>query len=321
MKQVVEPGQLRLITRVARMYHEQKLRQPSIAEQLSLSQSRVSRLLKQASELGIVRTVVSLPSGVYTDLEDEVQQRYDLRDVAVVGVEGTVLDVTNALGAATADYLDATLKGGDTIGISSWSSTLISAVSAMRPKSEPVADYVIQIMGGLGDPTVQSQATRLTGDLANLTGAEPSYMPTPGVLGSAELREALVADRAVAAVMDRWKDITVSLAGIGSLAPSPLLAQSGNALAPEDQDELRDAGAVGDVCLRFFDAEGTHVSSSFDRRVVGANPDQLKGIGRRIGVAGGREKFEAIRAALTGQWVNILITDVETARHLVSQDG
>lgn len=300
------------------MYHEQKLHQPVIAEQLSLSQSRVSRLLKQASQLGIVRTVVSLPSGVHTDLEDQVRQRYDLRDVAVVGVEGTVTDVTSALASATADYLEVTLKGGDTIGISSWSSTLLAAVAAMRPKSEPVADYVVQIMGGLGNPKVQSQATRLTGDLASMTGAEPSYMPTPGVLDSAELREAIVKDRAVTAVMDRWKDITVSIAGIGSLAPSPLLQQSGNALAPEDQEELREAGAVGDVCLRFFNSTGDHVSSSFDRRVVGAEPEQLKSVPRRIGVAGGTEKFEAIHAAVAGQWVNILITDVETARNLVA---
>ena len=38
---------LRLMTKVARLYYEQGLRQAEIADRLDLSQSRVSRLLKQ----------------------------------------------------------------------------------------------------------------------------------------------------------------------------------------------------------------------------------------------------------------------------------
>jgi DNA-binding transcriptional regulator LsrR (DeoR family) len=62
--------ELRLLAKIARMYHERGIRQPQIAADLHISQSRVSRLLRQASELGIVRTTVSLPSGVYTDMEE-----------------------------------------------------------------------------------------------------------------------------------------------------------------------------------------------------------------------------------------------------------
>src|SRR5947208_2916598 len=46
---------LSLLTKVARLYHEQGIRQPEIAERLSVSQSRVSRLLKEAVTLGVVR--------------------------------------------------------------------------------------------------------------------------------------------------------------------------------------------------------------------------------------------------------------------------
>ena len=43
---------LRLMTKVARLYYEQGLRQAEIADRLDLSQSRVSRLLKQAEKEG-----------------------------------------------------------------------------------------------------------------------------------------------------------------------------------------------------------------------------------------------------------------------------
>ena len=52
----------RMIATVAWLYHTRGLRQGAIAERLHISQSRVSRLLDQAVELGIVRTVVVLPN-------------------------------------------------------------------------------------------------------------------------------------------------------------------------------------------------------------------------------------------------------------------
>lgn len=301
------------------MYHQRGLRQPQIAEELNISQPRVSRLLKQASEAGIVRTVVTLPPGVYTDLEEELQARYGLKDAVVVDVGGASGDVVPALGAATAAYLDVTLKGGDTIGISSWSSTLLAAVDTMQFKNDAVVDHVVQIVGGLGNPDAQYQATRLTGQLAQLTGGTPAYLPAPGLVSTAALREAITTDTSITEVMALWEKLTMSLVGIGSLAPSPLLQRSGNAITEDEQEELRELGAVGDVCLRFFDAAGEHIQSKFDQRVVGASPDQLRQIPRRIGVAGGAEKHEAIRAALRGQWVNILITDLHTAQALVEE--
>jgi DNA-binding transcriptional regulator LsrR (DeoR family) len=47
-------------------------------------------------------------------------------------------------------------------------------------------------------------------------------------------------------------------------------------------------------------------------------PEQLRATDRCVGVAGGRRKFDAIRGALLGGWINVLITDLVTAEHLLS---
>jgi DNA-binding transcriptional regulator LsrR (DeoR family) len=305
---------LRLLTKVARLYHEKGVRQPEIASQLNLSQARVSRLLKEAGERGIVRTVVVAPPGVHAELEDRLAEKYALRDVIVVDVEGDVADTTSALASGAAAYLDSTLVGGDVIGVSSWSATLLRAVEMMRPKRTKVAESVVQIVGGVGSPEVQMQATRLTARLAEVTGASPVFVPSPGLVGSPALQRALLADPGVRDVQALWATLTVSLVGIGTLEPSPLLRRSGNSLAATEQGELRRAGAVGDVCLRYFDGRGAPVASSFDSRVIGIEREDILRVPRRIGVAGGREKTEAIRAAITGGWVNILVTDLQTAR-------
>jgi len=306
------------MAKVARMYHERGIRQTQIAAVLRISQARVSRLLAQAVELGVVRTTVTLPGGVYTDVEDALEQRYDLADCVVVDTGGSSGDVVPALGAAGAAYLSDTLASGDKVGISSWSATLLATVEAMRPKVKgPEVELVAQLVGGVGDPQVQVDATRLLDRFATVTGARPMFLPTPALVRDATVRRALLQDPGVAGVHAAWQQLTVALVGIGSVQPSPLLQRSGNAVDPAQQAELKELGAVGDVCFRFFDADGRLLDSPFNDRVVGIGSATLKQVPRRIGVAGGSNKVEAIHAAIKGGWVNILITDLDSARQVL----
>ena len=107
------------------------------------------------------------------------------------------------------------------------------------------------------------------------------------------------------------------LMGIGCLTPSRLLFKSGNVLDAEDMQELRAHGAIGDICLRFYDADGELVDSHFNRRVVGISAEQIRATPRRVAVAGGKRKIEAIRGALRGKWVTTLITDLHVAQALL----
>jgi DNA-binding transcriptional regulator LsrR (DeoR family) len=318
MAYVQPASRLRLVTRVARMYHEQGLKQPQIADLLHVSQAKVSRLLKRAEEVGIVRVVIVPPPGGHSELEEALVSRYGLLDAVVADApSGDELAITSAVGAAAASYLEDVLLGHERIGISSWSETLLAMVMVLGKRPQAVADSVSQVIGGVGIPAAQVQATRLTEQLATLTGGQPLFLPTPGVVSGRVLRDAMLAEPYVTHVVEAWRELTVLLAGIGSLEPSPLLRESGNAIAQSDQEVLRGLGAVGDICLRFFDAQGRHVDSDLDGRVVGIEPDTLLAVPRRIGVAGGSRKHSAIRAAVLGGWVNVLVTDVETAETLL----
>jgi DNA-binding transcriptional regulator LsrR (DeoR family) len=310
-------GQIRLITKVARMYHERGIRQVEIAETLHLSQTRVSRLLKRAAELGIVRTVVAVAPGLHTDLEEALETKYGLAEAVVVDVQGSHSDIAAALGSAGASYLETTLTGGERVGISSWSQTLLAAVDRMHPFRLPGAESVIQLVGGLGDPSAQTQSNRLLTELARLVGATPMFVPAPGLVGKKSIRDSLLSDPAMESVAAMWSRLTMALVGIGSLPPSPLLRASGNAVDPAEQDKLLAAGAVGDVCQRYFDATGALVHSDLDDRVVGIDAETLRRIPRRIGIAGGESKHAAIDAAITGAWVNVLLTDTGTAESLL----
>jgi DNA-binding transcriptional regulator LsrR (DeoR family) len=75
---------------------------------------------------------------------------------------------------------------------------------------------------------------------------------------------------------------------------------------------------VGDICLRFFDRDGAPVVTPLNDRVIAIELGQLKRASRVVGVAGGKRKTAAIRGALQGHWINVLITDRWTADRLVA---
>ncbi|MBK9158068.1 MAG: sugar-binding transcriptional regulator [Micropruina sp.] len=316
---VRQPGldELRLMTKVARLYHEKGLTQPQIAAQLLLSQARVSRLLKQAEALGIVQTVITMPPGVHGDLEDELQVRYGLRDVVVVDAAEGDVPVT-VLGPAAAAYLGATMTEGPVMGVTSWSESVMAAVKSMSTRRLPNVDRVVQLLGGLGAPSGQVHANRLVAQFADLCGAVPVLMPAPGLVSEHSVKEALVRDGAIREVMAVWDEVTDAVVGIGGLEPSPLLQRSQNGVTSDERERLRALGAVGDICFRYFDEAGSPLPSDLDARVMGITAAQFLAIPRRIGVAGGTHKVEAVRGAARGGWINVLITDLSLAQALIT---
>lgn len=310
-------GRLELLVKVSRLYYEDGMKQPAIADLLHISQARVSRLLRQAMDQGIVRISVVPPVGLHPDMEDAIRDRYSLIDVVVVDAPGTGFDaVTPSVGTVAGQYIEATLNGG-ILGLSSWSSTLLRAVDAMRPSRSQSVKAVVQLIGGVGRANVQVEATRLAMRLSEVTRADTYLLPAPGIAASPVGRDALLSDPQVARTAELWSKLTIALVGIGSLDPSPLIQQSGNTINPAQMAEMRKLGAVGDVVLRFYNESGDLVESSLNDCVVGIDAETYRAIPRRVGVAGGQEKHQSIRAALLGGWVNILITDKATAQYLI----
>jgi DNA-binding transcriptional regulator LsrR (DeoR family) len=310
--------ELRMMLRVAHLYYGSKLKQAQISEQLHVSQATVSRLLKRAESEGVVRVSINVPRGTYPQMEDDLRQRYGL-DEAIVAecYEDSDEPILSAIGSAAGHYFETTLGDGEVIGISSWSISLLRTVDAIRPIKRLRAERVVQIVGGIGDPSVQSHATQIVTRLAALTGAEPQLLPARGVVSSSAARLVMVGDSYVRATMDQFPRLTVALVGIGALRPSAVFANSGSAFSDEETQELARNGVVGEASLRFFDGEGNPVYGPLDDRVVGITLEELKAVPRVIGVAGGSQKVEAIRACLKGKIVNVLVTDRFTAEKLL----
>ncbi len=311
-------NELRLISRVAQMYHIEGKRQADIAQHLRLSQATVSRMLKRAEAEDIVRTSVIPPVGTYSELEGALREKYDLPEAIVVEcTEDRDGAIMARIGEAAAHLLEVTLAPGEIIGVSSWSQTIFRMVENIHPQKSAQAKYVVQTLGGMGDPSVQTHATQLTTRLARLTGAEPKLLPVQGVTTSREAKLLMQADPFVRETMDLFGSITLAIVGIGAVEPSELLARSGNIFSSRELADLAEAGAVGDISLRFFNKDGKPVKTPLDERVIGFPLEDLERVGRVIALAGGAKKTAAIAGALRIGVIDTLITDKFSAERLI----
>jgi DNA-binding transcriptional regulator LsrR (DeoR family) len=154
--------------------------------------------------------------------------------------------------------------------------------------------------------------------MARVAGAQGVFLMLPGICKSEEARNVLLEDVTCHSVFGLYDKVSMLLVGIGSLTPSRHLRESRNEANSADIEELRSLGAVGDICLRYFDAEGRMVDSNFDRRVIGISPERIKKIGNTVVIGGGLKKLEAIKAAMKGGWVSVLITDSVVASKLAT---
>jgi DNA-binding transcriptional regulator LsrR (DeoR family) len=318
-RQSAGQDQLRLMTMAARLYHERGGRQRDIAARLGISQPRVSRLLALAEEHGIVRTVVVAPDGLYPELEEEVEDAYGVREVHVVDVLGGDQAIPRDLGGAAARYLTEAAPWGPVVGFTSWSSTLREMTRMLAPIRRSGTAHVVEMLGDLGSPLLQHEAGQATLRLARQLGAEPVLLRTPGVAASPDLRAAAEGDAHVTRALRLLDRVDVAFVGLGPADFHGPLQEGDNFFSAEQLAAVRAAGAAGQLNQRFIDAAGARVETPLDELVVSATLDQLRAAGTRIVVAGGTSKWGPLAAALAGGWVDVLVTDLNSALQLAGR--
>jgi DNA-binding transcriptional regulator LsrR (DeoR family) len=307
----------RLLVKVSKMYYEAGLSQDEIILRLNLSRSKISRLLQQAREEGIVQITVTTPKHLFSDLETRLEKTFGLYEAIVVETHSgdSQENVLRELGIAAAAYLERSLGTTTILGIS-WGSTLNAMVTALHSNHLPNVK-VVQIIGGLGQPEAEVHATELCHRLARALGSQLTLLPAPGIVATEQARDVLLTDLYVQRAVEMFDHLEIAFVGIGAPGPKSLLLQDSSILSSIELQMLLQHGLVGDIALRFFDAQGQSVQSEIDQRVIGISFEQLKNIRRVVGVAGGPQKFQAILGALRGRLVNVLITDSINAEKLL----
>jgi DNA-binding transcriptional regulator LsrR (DeoR family) len=309
--------ELRLLVKVARFYYEDGLNQDAITARLGLSRSKVSRLMAQARATGIVQISVVEPEDLFLDLETRLEERFGLQEALVVETQpgDSQAHVSRAVGNAAAGYLGRAISSRTTIGMC-WGDTLRHMVSNLAPQRYPNAQ-VVQIIGGIGQPDAEVHATELCRSMARTLDCRLTLLPVPGIVADQRTREALLSDVHVQRAVGAFDDLDIAFVGIGAPTRDSVTMRDGSIITRTELDGLLRRGAVGDIALRYYDNRGECIASDINDRIIGMTLEQIKQVPKVVGVSGGPQKVAAIRAALAGRIVNVLITDSVTAGKLL----
>ena len=301
------PEEPDLLANIAEDYYITGVNQDAIATRYGISRSYVSRLLRRAREIGVVEIRVHHEIRRMRDLESALEEQFRVDRCLVV--EDSPIDRTGSLrraGQLAAGLLIEILDSDSLLGLA-WGNGVRAAVAALPP-GKVTARRVVQMFGGLSAAPTEIMSGELVTEAARMLHA-------PWIVESTELARALLDQPDIAAVLERAAGADVAVVGIGARGRgSSALLFNDRYLSQAEVDEIDEAGAVGDICGRLFDAEGRACRVSVMGRVIGLELDTIRQLPEVIAIATGRDKANAIRAALRGGLIRILVTDADAAR-------
>ena len=306
--------QKKFAARASWYYYKTGMTQGEIAKRLGINRARVINILNEARKDGTVTFHVSGKDAELMDLEFRIKEKWGLQDIFLTpGVSKK--ELKNDLSMAGAQFLEMNMPSNESLIALGWGET-ISGITRNLGRVIPERTSFVTLCGGvmhyLSQHAPANVGTPLSGFLYPF-----HVIPTPLIVSTSKLRDQLLKEAEVQRVMKMAQKADIAMVGIGSLMPSSEFEDFGYN-SQKELDRLKKNGAVGEMHGEYFNASGEPLELEQHQRLISIRLNKLCQIKHVVGVAGGADKIEAIRAALKGGFIHSLITDEKTARALLT---
>ncbi len=302
-----------LLYKVTWYYYVDNMTQKEIAEHLNISRMKVVKMLNQAKNDGIVKFKITNVAIDKMKLENKLIEKYSLDDIFILPT--TPSDLNENLAKGAAKYIEQRVKPNSYISIG-YGDTVSKTISELIYTTDiPIS--LVTLSGGVSYYTssIISGAHKRP---SNSPTPSLHIMPAPLIASSEKVAKVLLGEPSVKDILDMAKLSTVSVVGIGASNEKATIFKYGVA-SLNDLTMLKMKGAVGDILSQFYDKDGNIIDSPLHKKLVSTTLENLTKAGNVVAVAGGKSKLQAIHSALLGNFVNVLITDEETARNLLER--
>lgn len=295
-----------LATKAAWYYYMEDNTQAQIAEVMGVSRAKVIRLLEEARAQGIVQFSFRKNDSQRVSAEQLLIDRFGLKDAFVVPTPLDSSAINQSIAQGAAHYVSDHLRedGYLNIGYGDTVSRMLGFLAKNREESL----NVVSLTGGVSYylPSVGTTAYSMHLFLT----------PSPLVVSSRQVRDALLDEKSLQDVSTMTEYADMSVVGIGAAVEGATVLRNG-ILNEGELTVLKMQGAVGDVLNHFMDKDGNLIQTEIEDRVISTDLDKLRQLKNVVGVAGGKDKVTAIKAVLNGGYLNVLITDSDTAAELL----
>lgn len=312
MSNIIRTG---LLVKIAKLYYEHDYSQQMIADKLGFSRPYVSKLIQAAKQSGIVEIKIHDPNETETQIEAELKERFNLHRAIVIPSLSGNGNVLEKLGVEAAKYLNNIIKDNDIIGVA-WGSTLYECSQKIIRRDDLNNIQVVQLCGGISNIERNIYASEIPKNFSEAYRGIPYVIPLPAVVDNVTVKTVVLTDKNISHILNIAKEANIAIFTMGTIGHESALVRAGY-ISKNEVDLLIQKGAVGDICSRIIDIHGNICDEELNKRTVGVELEELKKKECRIGIAAGANKARCILGALTGGFINVLITDEETAESVM----
>lgn len=299
------------------LYYVGGLTQDQIATELGVSRQRAQRLVSRAMAEGLIHVRLNHRISNCLDLESRLTERFDLLRCRVAPSLGAGGDAVHSIAPSAATELERFLRMPEPQVIAFGTGRALRAMAEVFNPTEAGHHRIVSLIGNIapdGSATLYDVIRRVAEKLV----APYHPMPVPVISDTAEERAFYHHLRPVQAVVALVEQADVTFVGVGQMTDDAPLVVDGF-VTSEEMAHFQRKGAAGEIASWVYDDNGQYIKSDRDA-LVGAlriDPGRVQPV---IGVAGGRGKTRAIRAALVGKILNGLVTDEVTAAEILAID-
>ena len=314
----------RFLIKVAELYYQDGLSQQQIAKKLHTSRTSISRALIQARNEGYVQIRIQYPEQSNLELERKLEEKYGLTE-ALIAVPAYDQSVEQEISYQAVDYILRVLKKNMILGMT-WGRAMHGFVEqlAKDERLRSLSFQNVKVVPFLGTPGVTQvdswDATTYSNTLAtkvgNLLHCASYNLSAPMYVDGSKEKEMIEGIEEISKVLQMAENADIALIGIGSMQKDSSILKAG-IRTEEEYKELIQKGAVGEIVGRIYDKEGQVVDEDLRRKMIGIYTQQIKKIPVRVGISYGKDKVEAIKGAIKGEMINVLVTDATTAEKLM----
>ncbi len=301
-----------LLVAVSHLYYMEGLKQEDVAFRMNLSRLAVTRMLKKARDQGIVQITVKRSLPELVSLALQLENKHGLKAVRVVQTGPDAQDTSAAIGRAGAELLSGFIRPGCRIG-AAWSRTISSMVPYVHRTSKSGV-RVNELAGTYLAPNIPYGVSWV---LAERLHVPLESIPMPVLVKSEHAREVMMKEHMIRNALVNAGKVDIALVGLGNVSEGSSLLDTGY-ITRTHLKEYRTKGAVGELLMRCYDAQGQYIPMSFEKRIISLDWEQIMNLPFVLAMAFGPSKVKAILGALAGGVIHGLVTDRATALSLLS---
>lgn len=307
---------LELIKNIADLYYNGNLTQSEIAHRYNISRPKVSRLLAEARENGIVKIFIDGRNETSRFQEEQLLKRYPLKAVKVISVpyddDQLALQIT---AQETATFFSGFFNSNDRIGIS-WGYTLYT-MTRYFPNLSLDDISIYQIVGHIDNTSTRNHASEIIDLMGQRLHTKNAFIfPCPAVFDSPLILEMLLHDSKLKKLYESMLQCNKLIVSLAPSDTSCCLYRSGY-INQGDLDLMNQCGSVGSICCHFIDQNGKLCDEALDQRTLAIPLDVLKSKEYLFSYVTNAEKVPVLHAALKAGYINVLSIDSISARILL----